>query len=402
LGTDSKQVARAKLARLLTEELPASEAGRGELFQEAAHRVADAQSTAGRRSWKGELARLEQHVLPILGPMPAKAIRARHINELLQAVTVTDRRTGKQTAPSRQTLKNILSDITVILDDLWRAETLPENVARRVRLPQNKRQAKERAVLTDEELAIYLQWEHPDELARVAVLQRQTMACISRLFGGVRTGDLHAMRWEHFDADRGHFNWGYAPRAKTKSPQRLGIDAMLRPIIHRWWSHSGEPTEGLIFPALRDGKNVKAGRDAKVGISHAEALRRDLRRAFGVDRLETVDIKQKNGRTIASHQWIEVRKMTAREVELFIGTDHMAPVDFHSGRRAYCQALANAGVNAQLAKALAGHATEAAHEKYLRSSETARELPALARPLVDLSMGLLPSNQVSATERSET
>jgi hypothetical protein len=48
--------------------------------------------------------------------------------------------------------------------------------------------------------------------------------------------------------------------------------------------------------------------------------------------------------------------------------------------RAYCQALADAGVNAQQAKALAGHATEQAHERYLRASKKARELPAPARP----------------------
>ena len=40
---------------------------------------------------------------------------------------------------------------------------------------------------------------------------------------------------------------------------------------------------------------------------------------------------------------------------------------------------------AQLAQALAGHATESAHERYLRNSEKDRALPEQARPQIDLS-----------------
>src|SRR5690606_39745139 len=70
----------------------------------------------------------------------------------------------------------------------------------RVRIPDGARvDSRERAVLTDQELAVYLAWEHPDPYERGAVLERQTMACVSRMFGGVRLGDLRAIRWE---ADR--------------------------------------------------------------------------------------------------------------------------------------------------------------------------------------------------------
>ncbi len=53
--------------------------------------------------------------------------------------------------------------------------------------------------------------------------------------------------------------------------------------------------------------------------------------------------------------------------------------------QSHCQALADAGINAQLAKSLAGHASEAAQEKCLRSSEKARALPEAARPQIDLA-----------------
>ena len=69
---------------------------------------------------------------------------------------------------------------------------------------------------------------------------------------------------------------------------------------------------------------------------------------------------------------------------------HTLPVDFHSWRRAYCQALADAGVNAQLAKTLAGHATEGEHQCYLQSSNKARALPEQARPRVRLKVKMIP------------
>ncbi len=99
-----------------------------------------------------------------------------------------------------------------MLDDLWRKEQLPENVAKRVKLPKSGRANPERAVLDDFELARYLAWQHPQEDHQSAVLERQTMSCVARLFGGVRTGDLHVIRWEELDATNGRFAYGYAPR----------------------------------------------------------------------------------------------------------------------------------------------------------------------------------------------
>jgi hypothetical protein len=142
---------------------------------------------------------------------------------------------------------------------------------------------------------------------------------------------------------------------------------------------------GLVFPALRDGKHSEAGKGSKHEVSHAGAMRTDLRRAFGIDRFETVTITRKDGREVKAHRWLEHREPTPRETELLFGNTHTLPVDFHSWRRAYCQSLADAGVNAQLAKALAGHSTEAAHDKYLRNSQRARALPEAARPQIDLS-----------------
>ncbi len=391
LGTDSKQIARAKLKRLLSEDLKPEQAARGETFEEAARRYMENQQEEAEASHKRELARFEQHIFPVIGPMRPKDIHPRHVNELLEGVRVKNRVTGRQVMPSHGTLRHVLNCISVVLDDLQRKEIVDGNVARLAKLPKRKREVKERAVLTDFELARYLKWQHPDAknekgpgLGQIGLLERQTMSCIARLFGGVRTGDLHVLDWSSLDTANGRFEWGYAPRAKTRSPQRLGVDEMLRPILRRWWEHSGRPRKGLVFPSLRDGSISKAGKGEKHEVSHADAFRRDLRRAFGIDKLEPIVTKQKNGRHMPGYKWLPCRKLTAREVELLEGNGHILRVDFHSWRRAYCQSLADAGVNAQLAKALAGHATEAAHERYVRNSEKARELPEAARPQIDL------------------
>jgi hypothetical protein len=94
----------------------------------------------------------------------------------------------------------------------------------------------------------------------------------------------------------------------------------------------------------------------------------------------------------------ENRPLTPRERILLEETDFTRPVDFHSWRRAFNQALADAGVNAQTAKALAGHASMQAHEKYLQNSQKTRTIPIEALPKIGHSaMGTLsaPSNETA-------
>ena len=81
--------------------------------------------------------------------------------------------------------------------------------------------------------------------------------------------------------------------------------------------------------------------------------------------------------------WKQARPLTARERELFKETPHT--VDFHSWRRAYSQALADADVNAQQATALAGHASLAAHQRYLQNASKMRSLPEAALPRIGVS-----------------
>ncbi|HEY3236489.1 MAG TPA: site-specific integrase, partial [Polyangiaceae bacterium] len=355
------------------------------------------QKAAGMATWKDRLARFERYVFKQFGPLAVDKVKASHVRTVLDAV----RDLGK----SRQTLIHVKNDISVVLGELWRAEVLPENICERVQVPEAlptavEQSKKERAVLTDDELVQYLAWEHPDERYRMATLERQTMACISRMFGGLRTSDLHAIRWDGFDLDQGGFSWGYAPRrkghrlSKGGKPQKLWVPEMLRPILRDWWERHGKPSQGLVFPKRR-GKD--AGHAARDKVTHARAFRRDLRRAFGIHQPELDDSKRANGRKLNLTVWKPVRELTARERVLFEETEYSRPVDFHSWRRAFNQALADAGVNLQQAQALAGHSSLAAHERYLRNSEKERAIPTAALPQMGIKVHTLPDAECGHT-----
>lgn len=79
--------------------------------------------------------------------------------------------------------------------------------------------------------------------------------------------------------------------------------------------------------------------------------------------------------------------MTPREVELFTETTYTKPVDFHSFRRAFKQALADAGVELQTAMALSGATDAKAHQRYLANTAKMRELPAGALPILAIADG---------------
>jgi integrase len=142
-----------------------------------------------------------------------------------------------------------------VFAQLCREGARTDNPVTAATMPRFPREVfKERSVLTDPELALYLAWEHPEARRRGAVRERQVMACMSRMFGGLRTGDLHALRWEAFNTLAGAFTCGYAPRQKTRRPQLLEIPEPLRPFLREWWELAGKPSEGVVFPVRRVGK----------------------------------------------------------------------------------------------------------------------------------------------------
>jgi hypothetical protein len=124
LGTDNKAVARRKLARLLEAEGPtdAEAAAQIETFEVAARAAVSKQAEQGLATWKDRVRRLTAWAFPTFGHMPIDTIRPPHVLEALEAC----QRDGR----SRRTIMHLKIDISTVLDELWREEQIPENVAR--------------------------------------------------------------------------------------------------------------------------------------------------------------------------------------------------------------------------------------------------------------------------------
>lgn len=387
LSTHSRPLARRRMARVIADleagkVLGENDAARSETFVEVAARVNAQRAQDGVKSAKNEMARMRAYAFSTLGSVDVTKIEASMINEALDEC----KRLGK----SRQTTAHLKMDLVNVFAALKREGAIKVNPVKEAALPKfPDTVVKERAVLTDDELARYLAWEHPQPRHREAALERQTMACVARMFGGLRTGDLHALKWESLDAESGRFEFGWAPRQKTAAPQLLEIPAMLRPLLRDWWERRGRPQEGPIF-AARKGKRVGS---EKKKTSHAEALRRDLERAFGLVTWKETG-QDRKGNPMGAWEPTAGRTRTRRDRELFEPTEFTLPVDFHSWRRAFAQALADADVNAQQAQALTGHASSSVHGRYLRNARKMRRLPAGALPSLAIFEGQTTGPQV--------
>jgi site-specific recombinase XerC len=381
LGTASKPAARVKVKRIIAENAAgkagttaevADQAKRSESFGDACKRCNEARKTDGVRSVKDELQRLTAYAIPDLGPLEVDKIDTGLVNTVLDGC--------KEKGKSRQTVQHLKQYIANVFAMLKREGVIKVNPCVDAELPKFKKTTRKvRSTLTDDELFRYLAWQHPEDHWQEATLERQVMACVARMFGGLRTGDLHALDWTALDtAENGRFAAGWAPRRKTETPQALVIPAMLRPILKDWWERTGKKTAGPVFPSRR-GETV--GKSKGKG-SHAKAFRADLRRAFGIDVRRAKVVTRKNGRKLTRYVWEPLRELTARERELFVETAYTLPVDFHSWRRAYSQALADADVNVQQATALAGHSSLEAHQRYLRTASKMRSIPEAALPRI--------------------
>ncbi len=375
LETDNKAVARRKLAKLIEDPTLANAkqaATAPETYAELADRVAKSRRQEGLKDCSTEESRERVWVIPEMGPLPVASIRPEHIGSIYEKA----RAKGRSLSLLRN-LRTVLQSRFNVAVEQGVIQTSPVEHAR---IPKAKVDRRERAVLTDCEFQVYLTWTHPVKHRQVAVIERQAMSALARMFGGLRTGDIHALNWTHFDTSStpelaGAFTWGMALRRKTARPQRITVPEALRPILRDWWARSGKPMSGLVFPVLRDGKRSKVEtKGAKHQVSHAAAMRRDLQAAFIAHRKANPDapaeILDLYAPALDSARWLE----------LFTKTEFTRPVDFHSWRRKFVQALADIGLNAQQAQKLAGHSDLAAHERYLHSTSKTLTIPAEALP----------------------
>ena len=151
-----------------------------------------AERRAACLDWKNDESRLRHHVLPVLGGMPLKDVRKKHLIALFKAL----RAEGKL-APA--TIRNIYSGISALLRDSEDAELIEQAPAKLTAKHLGKLRDKDpswrgQAVFTRDEVEMIISDERIPE-------DRRMLYGLDFL-AGVRHGEAAALRWRHYDETR--------------------------------------------------------------------------------------------------------------------------------------------------------------------------------------------------------
>jgi hypothetical protein len=223
------------------------------------------------------------------------------------------------------------------------------------------------------------------------------MSLASRTLGGMRASDL--VRWDWSMIDRAHFAEAFIPRSKTGTPDLLEVPEMVRPFLRARWEQHGCPEAGPVFPCER-GRRAGQARQIR-GTCFADRLRHNLFVA-GVVRAEPVQVAytKPGTRTDLGKKSPQATRLAPNPRDpLYHETATTLPVDFHSFRRAFSTALAEAGVNVQHAMLLAHHSDPKVHMRYVRQTQAMRRIPVAALPA--LPAGTIGPNGAESNERSQ-
>jgi integrase len=372
LGTTDKALAKRKLAKLVRDvaagldvEDQALTADAPETVKEYAKAWLEKREAQGISMAPYERANLKHHALDAIGRLPLCDVTSSHVRSILDDVVAKGLKRG--------TVEQVRGVLHRLFDDAWRAEIIEANPVARVKVPQMRETKKERIILTDEEFARFVACPDVD-------LELRMLSLAARCEGGMRAGDLNA--WDWTQIDRANFAECFVPRAKTRTPQRLGIPDTLAPFLRAWWERAGKPESGAVFPCRL---GPRAGEfKAKKG-AYAHRLRRDLAKA-GVFRVTPiVSVRQVRTGRGTNTRAVEETNPDPRD-PLYFETSQSLPVDFHSFRRAFNTALAEAGVNVQHAMHLASHSDAKVHQRYVMSTTAMRAVPPAALPQLTVAM----------------
>jgi integrase len=335
LNTKNLAVAKARMARLVKGEAPTTTTTDVETFRDAAERIVHAQRDEdGLVSWKNRLQRLKDYCYEGFGDLPVTQVQAEHIRDALKR--------GLASGKSKDTLRQIKIDCSIVFKALIGEEVLTRNPARDVMIPKKaKRDERPRVILTDEEIERFL------TSPKVVDLELKTLSACSRIIGGQRTSDLHD--WDWGDIDTNEWKYAWVSRPKTRIKDQHEIPANLVPVLKAWWEAHKRPRKGPVFP-VRRGRTV--GQKKGKNITYAQKLR---------DALWAAEI----WRPLPGFHETEGEAAKRKLCILQSGSRNERKVDFHSFRRAYSTALAEANVNLQKAMRLAGHRSPLTHMRYV-------------------------------------
>jgi integrase len=337
---------------------------------------------------KDERCYYAHHVKAHVGHLPIAEVRPAQVRIVLDAAV--------DSGLKRASVVMIRALLHRMFKAAWRAELVETNPVDRVEVPEMREVRKQRVILTDEEFAQFM--AHPG-----VDLELKMMSVVARTLGGMRTGDI--TRWDWTMLDRAQFAQAFVPRSKTGTPELLEVPELLRPVLQARWESQGRPESGPVFPVER-GKRAGKQR-APRNISFARRLRRNLFRA-GIVRMPPVDVPKRGQgtRTDLKREAQETMPAPNPRDPLYFETATTLPVDFHSFRRAFNTALAEAGTNIQQAMHLAGHADARTHMRYVQATPAMRRMPDGAIPRLVLPQAMaepkrLPSKTLARPGRFE-
>ena len=149
------------------------------------------------------------------------------------------------------------------------------------------------------------------------------------------------------------------------------------PLFLRYWharttklSGAAPAPDAVVFPVRRE-RTRGRGRvgERRAGSTWGEALRRDIKRAFGLEAFE-------------KGEWVEKKtsdEYSRRLLELLEGTDDRRPLWFHSSRNA-AAIMAERQARLNAAAQVTGHASARMLSHYLQMAGEVDVVPVLASP----------------------
>ncbi len=292
---------------------------------------------------------------------------------------------GDEATYSQQSVKHVRAVMHRLFESARTEGLVAVNPVQGVKLPRMNKVKKRRIILTEDEFSRFIASPKAD-------LELRMLSLVARCEGGMRTGDL--IQWDWADVDCVHFEKCTIPRVKTATPQALAIPPILAPHLRDWWERAGKPSSGPVFPARR-GKRAGDFRSPR-GQSFAERLRRELLRA-GVHRMPPIDVPAtRPGARTDLGRCADGTKLAPNPRDpLYFETERTLPIDFHSFRRSFNTALAEAGVNAQHAMLLAGHADDRTHMRYVMQTRALGSIPDAALPKLPAVLAVETSRPVT-------
>ena len=186
--------------------------------------------------WTADRSRLKHHILPILGPLPLRDVRTKHLIELFKALRT------KAEPPAQRTIYNIYSVASALFRDAKLADLIEQSpccLDERQLGPLRDKNPEWRAD------AVFTRDEVETIISSAAIALDRRIVYGLELLAGVRCGEAAALRWRHYEPDvlplgRLHVALAYNTRknrakgTKTEVTKYIPVHPTLATMLAAW------------------------------------------------------------------------------------------------------------------------------------------------------------------------